>query len=87
MSILEIILLSYLLFIQIVMIFSYFNIDKKSKAAQATVFILVIVCFLPLSLMAGIKYLFKKIVERKHLKNQVQEDIKKKETKEEEKND
>ena len=37
--------------------------------------------------MAGIKYLFKKIVERKHLKNQVQEDIKKKETKEEEKND
>lgn len=73
MSILEIILLSYLVFIQIAMIFVYCFIDKKSKVTQLIVLILVGVCFLPLSLIAYIEYLFKKIVERKHLKEKENE--------------
>ena len=76
MSLLEIILLSYLLFVQIAEVFMYYLSDTKSKILQIVLYTLYSMCFLLLVPIVIIVDLFKKIAERKHLKNQTQEEVK-----------
>lgn len=65
MSILEIILLSYVLLVQITMVVIYYHSDTKSKILQIIVYTLYAMCFPLLILIMFIVDLFKKVVERK----------------------
>ena len=76
MSLLEIILLSYVLLVQIVGVIMNYYPGAKSKISEIIIVVLFYTCFFLLTPIVLIVDLFKKIAERKHLKNQVQEDAK-----------
>ena len=76
MNTLEIILLSYVLLVQILAVVMNYYATTKSKILDVFFGILFYTCFFLLLPIVAIVDLFKKIVERKHLKNQVQEEVK-----------